>query len=224
MSKHLQHEIDALKRSILSIGTMVEDALKRSVDALLERNEITAKKVIENDTEIDMKEVELEEDCLKILALHQPVAIDLRFIVALIKINSDLERIGDLAVNIAERTLFITGKPPIKVDFDFRDMANKTLDMVKDSLDSLVNMDVPLARTVCSADDEVDDMNRQMFTTALESIEKDPDNKEAYLRYMLVARHLERISDHATNIAENVIYLEEGEIVRHRMKYLNPKK
>ena len=217
MTKHFCSAIESRKKRILARGTGVEESLLRSIKALETRDEKLAKSIIENDEQIDRMEVELEEDCLKILALYQPVAIDLRFIVAVLKINSDLERIADLAVNIAERTEYLAARERVEVHFNYRDMARKAEKMVEKSLDSLVNLDPKLAREVCAADDEVDDMNRQMFIQVQEAILHDPGRMDLLLQYLLVARHLERVADHATNIAEDVIYMVEGEIVRHRL-------
>jgi phosphate transport system protein len=217
MSKHLQTEIEKLKNKILYLGAMVEESLRMSIHALDERNEKKAHAVLDDDLEIDRMEIELEEDCLKVLALHQPVAIDLRFIVAILKINNDLERIGDLAVNIAERAMYLSSHEKVDIDFDYREMVRKVELMVKNSLDSLVNMDAKLARVVTAADDDVDEMDREMFNKGLLAMKENPDQMDCILHYMLVARHLERIADHATNIAEDVIYMVEGEIVRHRL-------
>jgi phosphate transport system protein len=160
--------------------------------------------------------VDLEEDCLKILALYQPVATDLRLIVSVMKINNDIERIGDLAVNIAERTLFLCTEPPIEAPSDLADMRTKALAMLTGSLDSLVRQDTKRAREVRTGDDEVDDLNRQIFREFSAAVRKNPENVECLLSYLSVGRHLERIADYATNIAEDVIYLMEGEIVRHK--------
>jgi phosphate transport system protein len=217
MTMHLQSEIENLKKKILYIGAMVEESLRVATQSLKEKNEKKAMGVIDGDFEIDRMEVELEEDCLKVLALHQPVAADLRFIVAVLKINNDLERIGDLSVNIAERVINLAACQNIDVEFDYSQMADKVTDMVKKSLDSLVNQDPGLAHQVCQADDEVDDMKREMFNYMMAGIKEHPDVIEQLIRYMLISRDLERIADHATNIAEDVIYMTEGFIVRHRL-------
>jgi phosphate transport system protein len=161
-------------------------------------------------------EVEVEESCLKILALYQPVAIDLRFIIAVLKINNDLERVGDLAVNIAERAIFLATQPEVNVELDFTTMAVKTQEMLKKSLDALVNLNAGLAREVCACDDEIDAINRQMYLTVQDAMNTHPDQIEPLTHLLSASRHLERIADHATNIAEDVIYMIEGEIVRHK--------
>jgi phosphate transport system protein len=217
MSSHLCGAIENLKKEILALGTVVEENLLKAIRALETRDNKLARSIIEHDAEVDRMEVELEEDCLKTLALHQPVAIDLRYIVAILKINNDLERIGDLAVNIAQRAAYLTAREKVDIGFDYQEMARRVELMVEKSLDSLVNLDTGLAREVCAADDEVDDMNRQMLQRVQDAIREDPEGMDRYIQYLLVARHLERVADHATNIAEDVIYMVEGEIVRHRM-------
>jgi phosphate transport system protein len=216
MSIHLLNEVEKLKKKILSLSAMVEESVQRAVKALDSRDATLAQRVIDNDYEIDQKEVDVEEECLKILALHQPVAIDLRLIIAVLKINSDLERIGDLAVNIAERAQFLATQERLPMWFNFARMAEKAQAMLHKSLDALVNLDARLAREVCTADDEVDAMNREAFLQVQEGIRRHPERMEALIHLLSVSRHLERIADHATNIAEDVIYMCEGEIVRHR--------
>lgn len=216
MKRHLQAEIEKLKKKILYIGAMVEESVQRAVKAIERRDAKLATKVIEADIEIDHLEVDVEEDCLKILALEQPVAIDLRFIVAVLKLNSDLERIGDLAVNIAEHAAFLATQEKINIPFDFPRMSEKAQNMLKRSLDALVNMDVSLARRVCAADDEVDNINRAMYRQVQDSIRSHPKHLDCLIHLLEVSRNLERIADHATNIAEDVIYMIEGEIVRHK--------
>jgi phosphate transport system protein len=217
MPVRLQKELQKLKKRILSLGTMVEERVRMAIKAVETRDEKLAKRIIEMDREIDENEVEVEEECLKILALHQPVAVDLRFITAVIKINNDLERIGDQAVNIAERVVSIARRPPVTVPFDYKLMAEKTETMLKESLDALVNLDADLAHKVCLKDDEVDDINREIYDKVKEAIRSHPDRVGYMINLLLVSRHLERIADLTTNIAEEVIYLIEGEISRHRM-------
>jgi phosphate transport system protein len=166
--------------------------------------------------EIDQMEVDLEEDCLKLLALYQPVASDLRYIIAVLKINNDLERIADLAVNICERAEFLATQKNLPIPFDFTAMSEKTKSMVKRSLDALVNLDATLATEVRMCDDEVDDLHRDMYTKFEDEVRKNPQDIGILLHYLGVSRALERIADHATNIAEDVIYLSQGKIVRHQ--------
>ena len=218
MPNHLQKAIEQLKTQLLKLGTRVEETLREAVDALNQRDCDKARHVLNNDNEIDLLEVELEEECLKTLALHQPVAIDLRFIVATLKINNDLERVGDLAVNISERTLYIAQHPAVDVPLDFQAMSAKAQWMLKNSLDALVHQDVVLARDVCRADDDVDTMNCEMYTQVQEAIKQNPNQIEVLIHLLSTSRHLERIADLATNIAEDVIYMIEGEIVRHHVE------
>jgi phosphate transport system protein len=214
----LQREIDKLKVHILTLGALVEERLQKAVQSVRDRDESLAKEVIEGDYEIDEMEVDLEEECLKILALHQPVANDLRFIIAVLKINNDLERIGDLAVNIGESVMALIGKPGIDIPFDFPGLSEKVKIMLKTSLDSLVNMDKSMAVAVCRMDDEVDVIHRRMYDQVREGIRKHTDHIETFTHLLTISKNLERIGDQATNIAEDVIYMIEGRIIRHRLE------
>jgi phosphate transport system protein len=220
MSRHLEREFEQLKKDILSLGARVEEAVHQSVKSISLRDSKLAQKVIDGDLAIDQGEVEIEEDCLKVLALHQPVAIDLRFIIAVMKINNDLERIADLAVNIAERTVSLAQKPPITESFDFPSMAGKVEAMLRLSLDALVQTDPIRARQVLVGDDEIDAVHRQMYDLVQSAILERPSEINGLIQMLAVSRYLERIADHATNIAEDVIYLVEGEIVRHGVEHL----
>ena len=227
MAKNLEIEIEALKKRILSICAVVEENVRDAIKALVLRDTALATKVIDVDEEIDAMEVALEEECLKTLALYQPVAKDLRFIIAVFNINNDLERIGDLAVNIAERAMSLAACTKIDIPFDYTSMAEKVLAMVKKSLDSLVRMDPELAQRVCEEDDEVDVINRKAYTKVQERIRQYPDRVDCLIQFPAISSELERIADHATNIAEEVIYLTKGEIVRHKierpqLKVINP--
>jgi len=216
MAQHLQREIEQLKKKILTLGATVEGSVRKAVNSIEHRDTSLAQAVIDGDSAIDQLEVDLEEDCLKILALHQPVAIDLRFIVAVLKINSDLERIGDLATNMAERTIFLAAQPDTAAPFNLHMIAEKAQAMVKRSLDSLVNLDAAMARQVCRMDDEVDKLNREAFELVKEAIRRSPEQVETLIAYLSVSRYCERIADHATNVAEDVIYMTDGLIARHR--------
>jgi phosphate transport system protein len=215
MPKHLQRQIDQLKQKILFVGSMVESAIANAVTALMERDENLAGKVLEEDAEIDRMEVDVEEDCLKILALYQPVAVDLRFVVAVLKINNDLERMGDLAKNIAKRVVYLARVDRVDVPVDFRAMAVRAQDMVKRSLDALVTADSGLAHQVRQDDDELDAMRRKIHEQIRAAVKQRPDQTETLLKLYSVAKHLERLGDMATNVAEDVIYMVEGDIVRH---------
>lgn len=223
MPVHLHREIENLKKEILTVGAIAEQSVREATRAIEHRDEALARSVIEKDINLDQMEVEVEESCLKILALHQPVATDLRFIVAALKINNDLERVGDLAVNIAERALFLAGQPEVNVEFDFMTMAVKTQEMLKKSLDALVNLNTRLAYEVCACDDEIDAMNRQMYLMVQEAMNAHPNQVEPLIHLLSASRHLERVADLATNIAEDVIYMIKGEIVRHKAEEYQPR-
>ncbi|KPK44352.1 MAG: PhoU family transcriptional regulator [Phycisphaerae bacterium SG8_4] len=216
MTVHMKREIDRLKQMLMSLCEVVEESLRQAVEAIQAQDEALAKMVISRDSEIDQMEVDVEEECLKILALYQPVAIDLRFIITAMKINNDLERIGDLAVNLAERATFLSGGKRSDVPLDFDSMTEKTKAMLRRSLEALVNMDSKLAYEVCAADDEVDEMNHQMFLIVQDQIRQHPDQTDSLIQLLSASRYLERVADHATNIAEDVIYMIEGRIVRHK--------
>jgi len=216
MTVHMKREIDRLKQMLMSLCQVVEDNLRRAVKSIKEQDTELAREAIEKDVEIDQMEVDVEEECLKILALYQPVAIDLRFIITALKINNDLERIGDLAVNLAERSVFLAAQETADVFLDLDAMTKKTESMLRKSLDALVNMDSKLAYEVCAADDEVDAMNHQMYLEVQDEIRAHPDRTQSLIHILSASRHLERVADHATNIAEDVIYMIEGRIVRHK--------
>jgi len=216
MTKHFDRELEKLKKKILSLSALVEERVYLAIKAIESRDPDLAERIIRSDHEIDETEVEVEEECLKILALYQPVAIDLRFIVAVIKINNDLERIADEAVNIAKGVSYLSRKEKtFYFDFDFSQMVEKTQSMLKSSLDALVNLDTDLAFKVCILDDEVDEINGEVHRLVKGAIRDNPEQGEHLVNLVLISRHLERIADHATNIAEEVIYLIEGEIIRH---------
>src|SRR5262245_24642831 len=212
MTKHIQRQTEILKQKILYVGTLVEEAIAKAIAALINRDASLANKIIEADNVIDRMEVDVEEECLKILALYQPVASDLRFVVAVLKINNDLERMGDLAKNVAKRVVFLSNCERMDLPADFRGMATRAQSMVKQSLDALVNSDPSLAQNVRLSDDEVDAMRRIIEKQIEDQIAAHPERTECLLRLASVARHLERIADMATNIAEDVIYMVEGEI------------
>jgi phosphate transport system protein len=219
MAKHFDRELEKLKKKILSLGALVEERVYLAIKAIESRDSDLAERIIRSDHEIDETEVEVEEECLKILALYQPVAVDLRFIVAVIKINNDLERIGDEAVNIAERIQSIAKYPNISFHFDYTEMAEIAAAMLKQSLDALVNLDIDTAFRVITLDDDVDDIQSTAYSQIKQAMRKHPEEMTYLINLYLISRHLERVADHATNIAEEVVYLIEGEIVRHG-KYL----
>jgi phosphate transport system protein len=215
MAKHLQRELEKIKRNILSLGAHVEDRVRLAIKSIESRNAEIAEQIVSMDFEIDEMEVEIEEDCLKVLALHQPVAVDLRFLVGVIKINNDLERIADETVNIAYRIKTISKDKTRKFIFDYATMSEKARNMLKMSLDALVQLDTDAAYKVCLMDDEVDAFVQSAYDELKSSIRESPEHTGVLINMFLISRHIERIADHATNIAEEVIYLTDGEIVRH---------
>jgi len=221
MAVHLQREIGNLKKRMLGLCALVEDDLRLAVQAVDRRDPALARQVIEKDRLVDHDEVSIEEECLKLLALHQPVANDLRFIIAVLKLNNDLERIGDLAVNIAERALFLSSQVRLDMPYNFSGIAEKTQAMLHQSIDALINLDADLARKVGIADDEVDTINREAFQRVTAMIKAHPDELDSLIALLSVSRYLERVADHASNIAEDVLYLVEGRIVRHQHKSLS---
>jgi phosphate transport system protein len=220
MSKHFQRDMDRLQREVLSLASSVEEAISAAIKSLQDRDADLAEEVISGDNPIDMQENRIEEECLKIIALHQPVAIDLRRIATVFMLNTDLERMADLSVDIAERALVLSKMPAVHVPDRLGRMTDLTTSMVRHSLDSFVNMDATLARQVIRTDDEVDRLNTEIIEEIVQLMRKNPDRIEAGLSLFSATRHLERIADHATNIAEDVIYLVEGDIVRHHPEAL----
>ncbi len=217
MTLHLQRDLDHLKKGLLGLSGLVEEAIGTAIRALVDRRAELAEEVIAGDQEIDRLEVELEEDCLKILALHQPVAGDLRFLVAALKVNNDLERMGDLAANIAKRALYLAKHETLPVPFDFAGMADDVHEMVQDSLHALINQDTSLAVKVLKKDDDIDDAHGQMYKVLRKTMKDDRAIKRAS-HYLSASRHLERIADLTTNIAEDVIFMVTGKVVRHRFE------
>ena len=213
--KHFSRELEKIKKLILSLGTMVEARVRMAVKAIEDNDADLAQRIIKTDFEVDEMEVDIEEECLKVLALHQPVAIDLRFIIAVIKINNELERIGDQAVNIAERVGVTAKIDQLEMFFDYSAMGEKAQTMLKLSLDALVTMDYDRAFSVVMMDDEVDAIKEQAYDRIKKTMGEHPDKIGYLINLLLISRHLERLADHATNIAEEVIYLIEGEIIRH---------
>ncbi len=211
----MQHELDLLKRELLTLGAEVEGRVKQAVQALLTFDSKLAGQVRDGDAQIDNMEIELEEECLKILALHQPVATDLRFIVSVLKINNDLERVADFAVNIADRTLDLDVTHKIDCPYDVATMAKLVENMLKIALDSLVERDSELAHKTIQLDDDVDNMHRENFSRVKEAIRSDPASMDGLIYYLSISRYLERMGDLATNIAEDVVYHIDGEIIRH---------
>jgi phosphate transport system protein len=217
MQRHFHEELEALKQTLLAMGGLVEDQIRRAMRALLERDDVIAQDVIDRDRQVNTYDVEVDEQCVNLLALHQPAAGDLRFITTAMKIVTDLERIGDQAVNIAQRALELNREPQLKPYIDLPRMADKAQRMVKESLDAFVARDTALARQVCGEDAEVDALKEQIFRELLTYMMEDPRTVSRAIRVILISRFMERVADHATNIAEMVIYLVEGKMVRHTL-------
>ena len=216
MSRHLlKAEIKEVQNKLIELSVLVENSLDKALKAIKEHNSELAQDVISQDRKIDMMEVRLEEECLKTLALYQPVATDLRFIVAVLKINNDLERIGDLAVNIAKRTRFLKYTSFKELPFDFKKITTLTKFMLRASLDAFIRLDTDLAEEVCKTDNEVDILHKNTYITVIKKLQEAPDQTETLIQCLSMSRFLERIADYTTNIAEDVIYLTSGKIVRH---------
>ena len=215
MTRHFRKELEKIKKEILTLGFMVEEQVQSAIEAVGVGDTELAQKIIQKDLEIDEMEVDIEEDCLKVLALHQPVAIDLRFLIAVIKINNDLERIGDQAVNVAERVVVTAKGEQMDFFFDYTSMGAKAQTMLKMSLDALINMDDDVAWQVVHLDDEVDQIKTEAYDRIKAAMSEHPDEIGYLINLLLISRHIERMADHTTNIAEEVIYLVEGENVRH---------
>jgi len=217
MQRHFHEELDALKQTLLAMGGLVEDQIRRVMTALVERDGELAQEVIDRDAQVNAYDIEVDEKCVELLALHQPAAGDLRFITTAMKIVTDLERIGDQAVNIAQRAIELNQESQLKPYIDLPRMADKAQRMVKDALDAFVSRDTTLAREVCGRDNEVDALKEQIFRELLTYMMADPKTIARAIRLILVSRFLERVADHATNIAEMVVYMVESKIVRHTL-------
>ncbi len=217
MQRHFHEELEALKQRLLAMGGLVEDQIRRVMRALIERDDALAQEVIERDQQVNAYDVEVDETCVSLLALHQPAAGDLRFITTAMKIVTDLERMGDQAVNIAQRVLELNREPQLKPYIDLPRMAEKAQRMVKQSLDAFVARDTELARKVCAEDAEVDALKDQIFRELLTFMMEDARTIPRAIRLILISRFIERVADHATNVAEMVIYLVDAKMVRHTL-------
>jgi phosphate transport system protein len=215
MASQKEKDIEQLKEHILKMGGFVEEAIRKSITALIERDRDLAIRVIDNDAIVNNYDVEIEEECIRLLALWQPTGSNLRFVTTAIKIITDLERMGDLAVDICERAVELMDEPPLKPYIDIPRMAEAAQKMLKDSLDAFVAKDADLAMSVCAADDFVDNLNQQIFNELLVYMLKDPKNISRAVRLTYITKYLERIGDHATNIAEMVVYMVKGKVIRH---------
>jgi phosphate transport system protein len=215
MERHFDAELNSLKAKVLLMGKAVESQLQNALEALTTRDASLAMRVIENDRSVDTLDVEIDEDSLHLLALYHPTAGDLRFITTVMKIAGELERMSDLAGNIAERTIELNDEPQLKPYIDIPAMAHRTIGMVRESLDAFVNRDAELARKVCRDDDLVDDLTGQLFRELLSFMLEDPRTITRSARLTFIGKYYERIADHATNVAELVVYMVEGKIIRH---------
>jgi phosphate transport system protein len=218
MQRHFHEELNLVKQKILKLGSLVEDMVAQAVGSLVDRDSPLAEEVIASDQKVDALELEVDEDCVRLLALHQPAAGDLRFITTAMKIISDLERMADQAVNICQRVVELNEEPQLKPYIDIPRMSQLSQKMLRDALDAFVRMDAELARQVIPADNKVDALKNQIFRELLTFMMEDPRTISRATRLVLVSRHLERIADHATNIAEMVVYLAEGKNIRHASK------
>ena len=212
---HFQEELEQLKTRLLEMGGLAEDRVRSALDGLVERDSQLVDRVLACDVPINQLHIEIDSRCFKLLALHQPMAVDLRAIVSAVKINTDLERVGDLAINIAEAVRRYMRHPPVKELIDIPRMAEIAQSMLRDSLDSYVRRDIALAQSVLNQDDELDALKTQVFRDLLTHMLQDPSTIEPALDLILISRHLERIGDHATNIAEDVIFMVSARDVRH---------
>ncbi|MGO9137602.1 MAG: phosphate signaling complex protein PhoU [Syntrophales bacterium] len=214
-STHYETELNEVKESLIYLGALVEKAIELATEALVDRNTELARKVVCDDSVIDQLDIEIEEKCIRMLALRQPTARDLRFITTAIKINGHLERIGDMAANIAEKSIILSEEPPMKPYIDIPRMAEIARGMIKESLDALVKEDTELARRVRIEDETIDNLNEQIFRELLTFMLEDPKKIHRALIIMQISKRLERISDHAVGIADMVMYMVTGKIVRH---------
>ncbi len=215
MQRHFVQELESLKTNIIKMGSFAEQAIAESIRALLERRIDLAKEVIAQDQRINAFEIEIDDAVVDLLALQQPVAVDLRFILAASKINNDLERIGDHAVNIAESAVQYSAAPPLKPLVDIPQMAQITKGMLRDAIDGFIQTDASLCRGVLRSDDIIDDMNKRVVKDLVECIRQDSNTVEQALELIRVSRNLERVADLATNIAEEVIFMAEARVVKH---------
>jgi phosphate transport system protein len=212
---HFQQELGSLKERLLQMGGLAEDRVRTAMHGLVERDNALIDEVLNGDMPLNELHIEIDDSCLKLLALHSPMAADLRAVMAAIKINSDLERVGDMAVNIAEASRRYASHPPVKKLIDIPRMATAAQSMLRDALDSYVRGDMQLAQRVLDEDDELDSLKTQVFRELLTFMLQDPTTIEPALDLILISRHLERIVDHATNVAEDVIFMVSGRDVRH---------
>jgi phosphate transport system protein len=219
MSTHLTRDLGNLHRNLLAMCTTVEDLVHKAVDELADPSMAGARELAKRDDEVDRFDVSIEEECLKILALHQPVATDLRRITTVLKISSELERVADISVHIAERATSLVEQPGIVVPEKMKEMTARAVEMLHKSIDAYVALDSQLARNIIESDSAVDELNREIIAELVVTMQNQPDLIEPAMSLFSATRHVERVADHATNIAEDVVYLVEGEIIRHRAHF-----
>lgn len=219
MSTHLTRDLGVLHRNLLSMCATVEELVHKAVDELADPNVERAKELAKQDDEVDRFDVSIEEECLKILALHQPVATDLRRITTVLKISAELERVADISVHIAERACSLVNQPGIEVPEKLKEMAHRAVEMLHKAIDAYVGLDSQLARNIVESDNVVDELNREIIYDLMATMQHHPELIEPAMSLFSATRHIERVADHATNIAEDVVYLVEGEIIRHRAHF-----
>ena len=217
MPRHVDRELTSLERMVLRMGEAVQDQLRHAMEALVRGDEAGARHVIDGDRGVNAQDVEIDEKCVEVLALYEPAASDLRLVTTVMKIVTDLERVGDQAVNIAQRVLELSGEPPAEPPLELLRMADRAAGMLKESLQAFIARDTARARRVCAADDEVDELKERLFRELLDAMRADPEAIPRAMRLVLISRYLERVADHATNIAEMVIYMVESTMVRHTL-------
>ncbi len=219
MSTHLTCDLGVLHRNLLSMCATVEELVHKAVDELADPNIDRARELAKQDDEVDRFDVSIEEECLKILALHQPVATDLRRITTVLKISGELERVADISVHIAERACSLVNQPGIEVPEKLQEMASRAVEMLHKAIDAYVGLDSQLARNIVESDNAVDELNREIIYELMDTMQQHPELIEPAMSLFSATRHIERVADHATNIAEDVVYLVEGEIIRHRAHF-----
>ena len=222
--RHFDKELSLLKEKLLNMASLAESMIHKAVGSLMERDQSLSKQVNAEEKKLNLLEIEIDDLCLKLLALKQPMAKDLRLITSAMRIDSELERIGDMAVNITQSVAVLIKQPQLKPYIDIPRMADLAQKVVGDSLDSFIKQDVKLARSVLARDDEIDALKDQIFRELLTFMISDPSSIQRALELILISRHLERIGDHATNIAENVIYLVQGKDIRHHIEEVEPRR
>jgi phosphate transport system protein len=220
VDRHFVHEIDALKAQLLLMGGRAESIVQKSIESLRRRDPTLAREVLADDRELDQQEIDIEASCVSLLALQQPLASDLRFVTAALKISNDLERVGDHAVNIAQSALRLSAEPQLKPLVDIPRMTDLAAGMLREALDAFVERDAETARRLVRRDDEVDELNRQMFRELVSFMIEDPHTITRAMELILVARNLERVADLATNVAEEVVFIAEARIIKHHAETL----